>query len=162
MWPAHRTSRKTWCNLCIWVWFSKQTLSKHLSFPFLSNQILKGFESGKSTGMILTDLQKAFDTLDHNILLNKIKYLGFTSKVIDWFGSYLKIRNIVVSLEKTLSDTGVLNCGASQRSILGPILLLLYVNDMKTALKNCDLWLYTDGWYVYTLCHQNVKFMKEI
>ena len=116
-----------------------------MSFPFLSNQILKGFESGKSTGMILTDLQKAFDTLDHNILLNKIKYLGFTSKVIDWFGSYLKIRNIVVSLEKPLSDTGVLNCGASQRSILGPILLLLYVNDMKTALKNCDLWLYTDG-----------------
>ena len=95
--------------------------------------------------MILTDLQKAFDTLDHNILLNKIKYLGFTSKVIDWFGSCLKIRNIVVSLEKTLSDTGILNCGVSQGSILRPILLLLYVNDMKTALKNCDLWLYTDG-----------------
>ena len=95
--------------------------------------------------MILTDLQKAFDTLDHNILLNKIKYLGFTSKVIDWFGSCLKIRSIVVSLEKTLSDTGILNCGVSQGSILRPILLLLYVNDMKTALKNCDLWLYTDG-----------------
>ena len=46
----------------------------------LSNQILKGFESGKSTGMILIDLQKAFDTLDHDILLDKMKYLGFTSK----------------------------------------------------------------------------------
>ena len=52
----------------------------------LSNQML-GFESGKSTGMILIDLQKAFDTLDHDILLGKMKYLGFTSKTIDWFGS---------------------------------------------------------------------------
>ena len=56
----------------------------------LSNQILKGFESGKSTGMILIDLQKAFDTLDHDILLDKMKYLGFKSKTINWFSSYLK------------------------------------------------------------------------
>ena len=56
----------------------------------LSNQILKGFELGKSTGMIIIDLQKAFDTLDHDLLLDKMKYLGFTLKTIDWFGSYFK------------------------------------------------------------------------
>ena len=110
----------------------------------MSNHILKGFESGKSTGMIAIDLQKASDTLDHDILLNKMKYLGFTSKTIDWLGSYLKKRNIVVSLDKTLSETGILNCEVSQGSILGPILFLLYVNDMKTALENCDLRLYKD------------------
>ena len=60
------------------------------SLAHLFNQILKGFESGKSTGMILIDLQKAFDSLDHDVLLDKMKYLGFTSKTIDWFGSYLK------------------------------------------------------------------------
>ena len=71
----------------------------------LSNQILKGFESGVSTRMILIDLQKAFDTLDYDILLDKMKYLGFTSKTIDWFSSYFKKRNIIVSLEKTLLET---------------------------------------------------------
>ena len=67
-----------------------------------------------------------------------MKYLGFTSKTIDWFGSYLKKRNIVVSLEKTILETGILSCGVLQVSILGPILFLLYVNDIKAALKNCD------------------------
>lgn len=47
----------------------------------------KGFEPGVSTRMILIDLQKSFDTLDYDILLEKMKYLGFSSKAIDWFGS---------------------------------------------------------------------------
>ena len=61
--------------------------------------------------MILIELQKAFDTLDYDILLDKIIYLGFTSKAIDWFGSYLKKQNIVVNLDQTLSEKGILNCG---------------------------------------------------
>ena len=126
----------------------------------MSNKILTGFESGKSTGMMLIDLQKAFGTLDHDILLDKMKYLGFTSKIINWFGSYLKERNIVLSLEKTLSDTGILNCGTPQRSILGPILFLLYENDIKTTLKNCNLRFYADDpWILHS--HQNVKFIER-
>ena len=89
--------------------------------------------------MILIDIQKAFNTLDNDILLDKMKYLGFKSKAIDWFGSYLKKRNIVVSFEKTLLETGILICGVPQGSTLGSILFLLYANNMKTALKNCDL-----------------------
>ena len=89
--------------------------------------------------MILFDLQKALDTLYHDLLLDKMKYLGFTSKTKDWFDFDLKKRNIIVSLEKTLLEKGILNCGVPQGSILGPILLLVEVNDMKTALKNCDL-----------------------
>ena len=55
--------------------------------------------------MILIDFQKAFDTLDHDILLDKMKHLGFTSKTVDFVGSYLKKRNTVVSFDKTLSET---------------------------------------------------------
>ena len=82
-------------------------------------------------------MQKAFDTIYHDIL-DKMKYLGFTSKTIDWFGSYSKKQNIV-NLEKTLLGTGVLNCGVYQGSILDLILFLLYVNHMKRLLKNCNL-----------------------
>ena len=74
-----------------------------LVLPILSNQMLKGFESGKLIGMMLLGVQKAFAALDHDILPDKMKSLGFTSTTIDWFGEEQK-RNIVVSLEKTHSE----------------------------------------------------------
>ena len=109
--------------------------------------------------MILIDLQKVFDTLDHDILLGKMKYLGFTSKTIDWFWFLLKKRNTVVNLEKTFFETGISNCGFSQGSILGPMLFLLYVDGMKTTLKNCDLRLYANDTYI-RYSHQKCKFIE--
>ena len=70
----------------------------------LSNQILKGFEARKLTGMTLIDLQKAFDNLDYQILLKKLKYIGFSPETVRWFECYLKNRNLIVSLEKSLSE----------------------------------------------------------
>ena len=87
--------------------------------------------------------------------MGKTKYLGFTSKTKDWFGSYLIKRNIFVSLQKT----GILDFGDPQGSILGPI-LFLYVDDMKTALMNCDLRLYADDTCLLYI-HQNVKFIER-
>ena len=73
----------------------------------LSNQILKGFEARRSTGMIFIDLQKAFDTFDHQILLKKLKYIGFSTETVRRFESYLKSQNLIASLEKSLSEPGV-------------------------------------------------------
>ena len=95
------------------------------------------------TGMILIDLQKAFDTIDHHILLDKMIYLGFSDSVISWFNSYLTNRSFVVNIENALSTPGKLSCGVPQGSILGPLLFLLYVNDMPQAI-NCELLLYAD------------------
>ena len=92
--------------------------------------------------MILIDLQKAYDTLGHQIILKKLKSIGFSPEAVRQFESYLKNQNLIVSLEKSLSEPGVLNCGVHQGSILGPILFLLYVNDMKSAVTGCDLRLY--------------------
>ena len=93
--------------------------------------------------MILIDLQKAFDTIDHEILLEKMPLLGFSNNVIEWFKSYLIGRTFKVSVDDLLSDPGNLTCGVPQGSILGPLLFLLYVNDMPQSVEY-DLFLYAD------------------
>ena len=93
--------------------------------------------------MILTDLQKAFDTIDHKILIEKMKYMGFSNAVTKWFECYLSKRMFSVHKENSVSDKAIIICGVSQGSILGPLLFLLYVNDMVQAV-NCDLLLYAN------------------
>ena len=109
----------------------------------LNDKILHGFDQGKITGMILIDLQKAFDTKDHKVLLDKLVYMGFSDYAISWFKSYLSNRSFIVNVENDYLDPGDLNCGVPRGSILGPLLFLLYVNGMPQALE-CDLLLYAD------------------
>ena len=93
--------------------------------------------------MILIELQKAFDTIDHSILLDKMNCLGFSNSSVAWFNSYLTNRSFIVNVGKEYSSLGKLSCGVPQGSILGPLLFLLYVNDMLKAV-NSELLLYTD------------------
>ena len=124
---------------------------------FLTDKISTGFDSGLFTGMILIDLQKAFDTIDHELLLEKMVFLGFSIEVINWFRSYISNINFQVNISKAFSDYGKVTCGVPQGSILGPLLFLLYINDMPQALS-CDLLLYADD---SCLIFQN-KNVKEI
>ena len=90
--------------------------------------------------MILIDLQKAFDTIDHEILLQKMICLGFSKEVIQWFKFYLTNRTFVVSISDKFSKLGKVSCGAPQRSILVSLLFLMYVNDMPQAIS-CKLFM---------------------
>ena len=110
----------------------------------LTDMILNGAENGKHTGIILIDIQKVFDTLDHKILLQKIKCIGFLDKTIKWFHSYLTNRAIFVSLGTVFSKAGTINCEVPQGSILEPLLFLLYINDIPQALSNTHTYLYVD------------------
>ena len=94
------------------------------------------------TGLILIDLQKSFDTIDHEILLQKMINLQFSARSILWFKSYLTNRTLV-NADTSFSDPGKLKCRVLQGSILGPLLFLLYVNDMPGAV-NCEMLLYAD------------------
>ena len=85
--------------------------------------------------------------------------IGFSEKVISWFESHLPGRTFKVNIDKKLSDPGNLTCGFPQGSILGPLLFLLYVNNMPQAVK-CDLFLYADGTYL-TFQHKNLKRIED-
>ena len=104
---------------------------------------MTGFDSGLLTRMILIDLQKAFDTINNYILLKKMASLAFSNHSIKWFQSYLSDRSFRVNITNKYSSTTKMECGVPQGSILGPLLFLLYVNDMKQAV-DCDLFLYAD------------------
>ena len=110
---------------------------------YLTDKVKIGFEEGLLTGMVLIDLQKAFDTIDHSILLEKMSCLCFAGKTIAWYTSYLTNRSFIVNVGKEFSSPGKLSCGVPQGSILGPLLFLLYVNDMPQAV-NSELLFYAD------------------
>ena len=93
--------------------------------------------------MILIDLQKAFDTIDHDILLQKLYAIGFSKHTVNWLQSYLSYRSFLVNVGNNFSQPASVSCGVPQGSILGPLLFLIYVNDMSQAVK-CDLFLYAD------------------
>ena len=133
----------------------RKNYSTDLCLSFLNDKIIKGFDKGLLTGMILIDLQKAFDTINHTIFFDKMKALGFSEQVINWFQSYLSNRTFQVAINNQFSSCGNLTCGVPQGSILGPLIFLLYVNDMNQAV-DCDLFLYADD-SCLVFQHKNVK-----
>ena len=88
---------------------------------FLHDKIL-GFDKGLMTGIILIDLQKAFDMIGHDILLKKLSAIGFSNHTIGWFKAYLSNRLFRVNLENCYPDPSNIACDAPQGSILGSLL----------------------------------------
>jgi hypothetical protein len=100
-------------------------------------------DQGNMTGMVVLDLQKAFDTVNHVILLDKMVAMGVSLESVKWFKSYLCNRSQIVDVNGELSESMSITCGVPQGSILGPLLFLMYVNDMSASI-NCKLLLYAD------------------
>ena len=88
---------------------------------------------GNYVGMILLDVRKAFDSVNHVILCKKLEAMGIRS---GWFKSYLSDRKQLVSIDGTKSSLQTITCGVPQGSLLGPLLYLCYSNDMEISVQN--------------------------
>ena len=118
--------------------------SNDFCLSFLNNKILKGFNQCLITGMILIDLQKGFDTINHDILLQKLYAISFSKHSVNWFRSSLIKRTFLVNLGNAFSQPACVSSGVPQGSILGPLFFLVYINDMSQTVK-CNRFVYADG-----------------
>ena len=90
------------------------------------------------------DLSKAFDTIDHNLLIRKLENYGIRGNSLNWFKSYLKGRIQRVKLNNVSSGWEEIVCGVPQGSILGPLLFIIYVNDMPLVCRHLEAILFAD------------------
>ena len=105
---------------------------------------LDNIEHGLFTTVCYFDIKKCFDTLTHNILLFKLQKYGFCEKTIIWFESYLKNRTHVTICHNIISDSQTVNVGIPQGSVLGPVLFLLYMNDLPNVVSASLISLFAD------------------
>ena len=95
---------------------------------------LHNMDEGRLNSLVFIYLSKAFDTVDHSILLEKLNYYSATDNTLTWFQLYLSDRNRQFQVSGQLSSSKPLHCGVPQRSILASLLFLIYINDLPAEL----------------------------
>ena len=115
----------------------------------LTDNIIWMMEENKVPVNVFMDLSKAFDTIDHQILLNKLQFYGLKGTELELFVSYLSNRKQYVQFEDKKSKTEIITTGVPQGSILGPLLFIIYINDICRATDYFDVIIYADD---TTLC----------
>lgn len=110
----------------------------------LITDVLNGFEAKEYSIGVFLDLSKAFDTIDHSMLLKKLEFYGIRGLALSWFGNYLKDRQQYVDFKGCNSEQLKLRCGVPQGSVLGPLLFIIYTNDLKDVLNPSKPILFAD------------------
>ena len=123
--------------------------SSNLAVSILTDKILAALDNGETVIGVFLDFKKAFDTVDHDILLYKLDRYGFRGGALEWLRDYLKNRQQFVSLDDTGSKYMSVNCGVPQGSILGPLLFLLYINDIVNVSNLLIPLLYADDTNIF-------------
>ena len=123
----------------------------------ITEKIKESIDKGKVGCGIFIDLRKAFDTVNHDILLMKLERNGICDSALLWFESYLSKRKQFVCINGENSELRELSCGVPQGSVLGPLLFLIYINDLPKISNKLDSFLFADDTNIY---YENEFFIE--
>lgn len=128
--------------------FRKNNSTAH-SLMEITEKIKESIDNGNYGCGIFIDLKKAFDTVNHKILLMKLEHYGVRGSYLQWFESYLTNRKQFVYYNGVSSETKTITCGVPQGSVLGPLLFLLYINDLPNISDKLRFFLFADDTNIY-------------
>ena len=135
--------------------------STDYALTLLYDKVSLAIDDKKFTAGIFIDLSKAIDTVDHTILLDKLQHYGIRGVAHDWFSDYLNNREQFVQFHETISSRRTIKCGVPQGSILGPLLFLIYINDLCSVSKALEFILFADDTNIL-FSHENINVLEKM
>ena len=141
--------------------FRKDHSTEFATLSF-ADTIRRNVDLGLMTGAVFLDLRKAFDTIDHSTLLGKLFTIRVTGKEQTWFDDYLSGHSQVVGFNGVVSDSEPVTIGVPLGSILGPLLFILYVNDLPNVICKCSILMYADDTVLFCSGSDVTKIEKKL
>ena len=141
--------------------FRKQH-SPNLALIILVDKISEALDKGDFVLGLFLDFSKAFDTVNHDILFKKLEHCGIRGIALSWFKSYLSDRSQYIEYNGQKSEKGNISCGVPQGSILGPLLFLIYINDLSNVSKKIFALFFADDSNMFLTGKDPDKLIKEM
>jgi hypothetical protein len=135
--------------------------STSLALTHLVNKITTAIDRKEVTAGVFLDLSKAFDTLNHEILLAKLQHYGINGLTLKWIKSYLMGRKQFVQIKESRSSEQTIVCGIPQGSILGPLLFILYINDISNASTLTESLIFADDTSIF-YSHSDPNYLESV
>ena len=149
------------CIYSLQFGFRKKHSTNHALID-ITETVRQALDNKKYACGVFVDLQKAFDTVNHDILINKLEHYGIRGIASDWFSSYLKNRSQFVSILGFESSTKPICHGVPQGSVLGPLLFLIYINDLHQAIKHSKVYHFADDTNLLNISKSHKEIQKQV
>lgn len=127
---------------------SKSTCTNLVTY---SDYLFKAIDRGHQVDAVYTDFMKAFDKVDHKLLLKKLAFNGIRGNLLRWFAAYLRNRTQVVVFNGHMSNAVIVSSGVVQGSVLGPLLYIIFINDLIQCFQNCEILMFADDLKIFKI-----------